>query len=68
MRKIFAIMLISMLTMFALTTGANAAAIAAPDTTDIVGTVVNFGGAAITVWLAYIIYPVAIKVLKSLFN
>ncbi len=51
-----------------LVTSASAVPIAAPDTSDITGTIIAFGGAAIAVWLAYIIFPIAIKVLKGLFR
>lgn len=55
--------------MFAgMTSFASAAPVAAPDTADIISTIANFGGAAIALWTAYIIYPIAVKVLNRLFS
>lgn len=68
MKKLTAMLMAMVLGMFLTTATAFGAPIAAPDTTDIVTSIVNFGGAAIAVWLAYIIYPIAIRVLKSLFS
>ncbi len=50
------------------TVTASAAPLAAPDTTDLIGTIVAYGGAAVALWLAYILYPIAIRLLKGLFK
>ena len=50
----------------ALTSTVFAAPLAAPDTTDIVTTIVAFGGAAVLVKLGYIIYPIVMKTIGLL--
>lgn len=46
------------------TASANAGALPAPDTADITGTIVAYGGAAIAVATAYVLWPIAVKAFK----
>ena len=49
-------------------TNAMAAPLAAPDTTDIMGTIAAFGAAAIAVKLGFVIYPIAASAVGRLFR
>ena len=46
------------------TASLSAAPLDAPDTGDLTSTIVNYGGAAIAVAIAYMLWPVAVKAIK----
>ena len=61
MKKILSLLAISASSIFA-------APLSAPDTGDITGTIAAYGGAAVAIAVAYMLWPYAIRMLKSLFR